>query len=300
MIKYAGKFMKISVKKLLAHIGLIAVVAVWGITPILSKNVLSSYSPALLVGIRGAIGAICLLLLRINKLKNFSAAYFKIGVPTGIILAAAYISQMAGLKFTTSAKTAFLENLSVVTVPIVLLILKKKVAKIKFISAALCFLGAGIIAFNGLKGEFGIGVGEILVSLAGILFGLNMAFTGLFTKDLDPLLFVVVQLTVLSAVSFGYAFVFEDISYSLATVDILSVLVLGVVSTAFCWAVRTFAFKHVSITLVAVFMPLSAVITGVISVLMGTDDLSWQLLMGGTIIVSAIILSELNDEKNKS
>ena len=285
-----------SLKKPLSLIGLILVVLVWGITPILSKNVLKTYSPALLVGVRGIIGALCLIAARANQLKNLSAKYFILGVPTGIILAAAYISQMAGLKFTTSAKTAFLENLSVVTVPVVLLVLNKKVSALKILSAVLCFVGAGIIALAG-GADFGVGFGEILVSLAGILFGLNMALTGLYAKELDTLLFVAVQLTVLSIISLGYAMLFENITYSLELADAVSVLSLGVISTAFCWAVRTFAFKRLSITLVAVFMPFSAVITGVISVIIGTDAISWQLLTGGAVIFAAINLSGIIDAK---
>ncbi len=66
------------------------------------------------------------------------------GIPTGLISAAASILQKAGLLYTTPARYAFLENLS-------------------------CLVGCFVLA-GGYGDVGGFGIGEILCALAAILY----------------------------------------------------------------------------------------------------------------------------------
>ena len=55
--------------------------------------------------------------------------------------------------------------------------------------------------------------------------------------------------------------------------------------------------KFVNPTAVSIIMPFSAVITGVSSVLYGMDELSFNLITGGTISLIAAIISGIADIK---
>jgi drug/metabolite transporter (DMT)-like permease len=55
--------------------------------------------------------------------------------------------------------------------------------------------------------------------------------------------------------------------------------------------------KRVSANVVAVMMPMSSVITAVMSVLLGKDLLTVSLVVGGSLGLIATILSEFGDKK---
>jgi drug/metabolite transporter (DMT)-like permease len=53
--------------------------------------------------------------------------------------------------------------------------------------------------------------------------------------------------------------------------------------------------KHVDATVIAIMMPFSSVITGVLSVIIGYDTISSNLIIGAVLGFSAIMLSGLAD-----
>ena len=56
---------------------------------------------------------------------------------------------------------------------------------------------------------------------------------------------------------------------------------------------RVACLKNVDAAVVSVVMPFSAVITGVLSVSIGMESLTWNLVVGGLLMIAAIIGSEL-------
>ena len=302
--------MKMS-KKVWAYVALVAVVVIWGLAPLLSNSkwVEGQYSPAMLTACRGLISAIALGLMNVKKLKKLNKDYFKVAIPTGIFLSGGYIFQMTSYLYTTPAKSSFLENVSVIIIPIVVfLCTREKPTWLKVAACGICFVGTGIIALKGGVQDFwSIGLGEWLAILAGVFYGVNIAATGIYTKKLDSALFVCIQLSMLTVISFAYSFLVEGaiqgtMAISFEWESVLCILTLALVSTALCWALRTSCFKHIPVVVVAVVMPFSSVITGTLSVALGMDELTWNLVVGAVVILAAILIAELGDifhEKKK-
>lgn len=291
-------------KKVWAYVALVAVVVIWGLAPLISnaKWVEGKYSPAMLMTCRGLISAVALGLMNIKKLKKLNKEYFKIAIPTGLFLSAGYITQMTSYLYTTPGKAAFLENVSVIIIPIVIyLCTKEKPTWLKVAACALCFVGSGIIALKGGVDDFwSIGLGEWLAILSGVFYGVNIAATGIYSKKLDSSLFVFIQLSLLTVISLGYSLIVEwgiqgTMAISFEWESILCILFLALISTALCWALRTSCFKYIPVVVVAVVMPFSSVLTGVLSVALGMDELTWNLVVGGVIILAAILIAELGD-----
>ena len=67
-------------------------------------------------------------------------------------------------------------------------------------------------------------------------------------------------------------------------------------SSSLCWLIRTWAMKNVSANVVAVMMPMSSVITAILSVIIGNDVLTTGLVVGGSLGLIATILSEFGDK----
>ena len=88
-------------KKFWAYIALFAVVLIWSLSPIVSnmKVVKSNYSPGMIIALRSAFATIALLLINVKKLKKIRKDYFKVAVPSGLILATATLCQMIGYRY---------------------------------------------------------------------------------------------------------------------------------------------------------------------------------------------------------
>ena len=289
-------------KRLLSLLGLILVVFLWGIAPVISKYLFDNdfYSPALLVGIRGFLSCIAMLIfILITKgFKELNKSYL-ICIPAGLFLGAAYLFQFIGLDTTSPAKNTFLESLSCIAVPVMMFILiREKPTLTSLFAAIFCLFGSFVLCGNGwdfsemFKSPT---IGDILSAIGGIFFGIDIAFTKVFAKGKNPWVYVFFQLIILTIMSFAYAFPFEKTHFSWNVGHLFILIFLGVICTAMCWVLRTICIKNVSAVTCAVIMPMAAVIATVTSIIFRIEKFSWNVVAGGLIITGAIIISGIFD-----
>lgn len=288
-----------------AYLALFFVVFIWGCSPTVYNWIFSKgyMSPLICTAVISAVSALALALISAKHFGKLRKKYFLVAIPTGIFNSTASLLQKIGLGMGASPTMyAFLENLSCVVVPILLFVfIKKKPSFLTITASVLCLLSAFVL--SGMT--FSFGAGEVLCALSGILYGVNISATGAFAKDLFAPLYVMIQMCVQTVLAFTMAFSFNAISiggrametlvFTWNVTPLLVMLGLALVSNTLCWLVRTNALKKIDASIVAVIMPFSAVVTGIISVLTGTDVLSWNLVVGAILGVASAILSGLSD-----
>lgn len=291
----------------MAYAAILAVVLIWGVIPAFKKALIGGhYSAAVYTAMTTLSGALALLVLSAKRLKNLNATYFKIAIPTGLCVAAAALVQAIAYNFDASpTKQAFLENLSCIVVPLLMLLLVKKKPSMLTVAAALVCLVSSFILGDMLSVGFSFSVADILNALAGVFYGINIAFTGIYAKKLDAKLYVMLQLFVQAISSALMALLFHFVPIGGAPIDpfvftpnfllILGVFALGILTNAVCWTLRTSAMKFVSPSVVAVIMPFSAVVTGVVAVILGMDTVSWTLVVGAILGLAAALMSSFGD-----
>ena len=298
-----------SKKRTIAYLGIVFVILIWGLYPVLTSDLLAFYSGGMFSFTGSLIAAVSLLLLCIPKLKLLDRSYFKVALPTGFFVGLANLLQKIGLQYTTPTQYAFLENLSCVIVPILLFFfIRKKPSALTITASVLCLVGCFVLSGLDLSsGSLSFGKGEILCALAGILYGVNIAATGVYAKKLNAMLYVMIQMWVHVIVSGLAAFALDRITIGGNPIEkivfswdpkhliLLAVLVLAISTLG--WIIRTEALKYVNASVVAVLMPFSSVVTGVIAVCVGKDLFTLHLLLGGLIILLASILSSVADLK---
>ena len=287
-----------------AYLCLLFVVFIWGASPTVYNWLFSKgyASPLICTAIISAVSALALVLISAKHFGKLNKKYFLVAIPTGFFNSTASLLQKIGLGMGASPTMyAFLENLSCVVVPILLFIfIKKKPSFLTVTASVLCLLSAFVL--SGMT--FSFGAGEILCAVSGILYGVNIAATGAFAKDLFAPLYVMIQMCVQTVLAFAMAFSFnaiavggsamETLVFSWNVTPILAIVGLALISNTLCWLVRTNSLKKIDASVVAVIMPFSAVVTGMISVIMGTDVLSWNLVVGAILGVASAILSGLS------
>lgn len=289
-----------------AYGGLIFVIFIWGLSPLITIHMQTYFSPTIRIAMGTFFCAISMILISIKHLNLLNRQYFKIAVPTGLCLAAADISQKVGLTYYESpSHYAFLENLSVVVVPILMfLLIKKKPNALTIISAILCLASCFILTGMLTGGATFNLLGDTLFALAGIFYGINIAVTGIHAKNLFVPIYLAIQIATEAIISLISAFVFdftgiEPLRFAFDAKPILMNIGFVLVSLTLGWLIRTWAMKKVDPTVVAVMMPFSATVTVIASISMGKDTISPELIIGGVLGLVAIILSGLGDREPK-
>ena len=294
--------------KVFAFLILIAVVVTWGIAPVLSKAIFDAeppiYSPGVLIALRGFFAVIAMAIMINKGFKKVNKSYL-ICIPAGLILAAAYMFQFVGLKYTVPSKNTFLENISCITIPIFMFIfIREKPTWPSIISAIICVIGSLFLVGNGFNFlhffQSGKLLGDGLSAIGGLFFGLDIAFTKVFCKDKDPLIYVFFQLVILTLVATGYSLIFEkavfhNYAISFDILNILQVVFLGVVCTAACWGARAWAMRYIDAVTVSVLVPITAVVTSILSISFKMEEFTFNLLIGGLIILLSIAISAIFD-----
>ncbi len=198
--------------KICAYAGIIFVIFIWGTAPNLTSYFLR-YCSATVYSAAGALtSGLALFLICLPSLKRLNSDYFKVAVPTGLFNSLANLLQKIGLTFTTPTQYAFLENLSCVAVPVLLFVfIRKKPGVLTILASASCLAGCFILSgMNFSNGGLSFGKGEILCALAGVFYGVNIAATGVYAKNLYAPLYVMIQTWVnviissLTAVALNY------------------------------------------------------------------------------------------------
>ena len=301
-------------KKTLSYLGLLFVVCVWGTAPLVTQYFYKYYSPSIRQFFCEVILFVTYISISKKHFKEFSFEYIKVGIPTGFFLALANISQKIGLMYTTPARYAFLENLSCISVPVLMYILIRK--KPGILTASGCFLAlASVFVLNGISFDGASwGIGEVLCAVSGLLYGFNIAGTGVFAKKLYAPMYLATQSVVGMIVSLIFALTLnfivvtnslgvqapvEKIVFSFKPEYIIFTIIYIIISNALCWIIRTNSMKHIDPTVVSIIMPFSAVITGMLSVFVGNDALNFNLVGGGILGVAAVIMSSFDDIKGK-
>lgn len=293
----------------LAYGGILAVVFIWGVIPAVKKALIGGlYSAAVYTSITTLAGAAVLLLLSLGQLKQLDAFYFKAAIPTGLCVAAAALVQAIAYNYDASpTKQAFLENLSCIVVPLLMLLLVKKKPSVLTVAAALLCLASSFVLGDLFLVGLSFSASDVLNALAGVFYGINIAFTGVYAKRLNAKLYVMLQLFVQGIASMLMAVLFHFVPFGGRLIDpflftpkilpILAVIGVGILTNAVCWTVRTSAMKYVSPSVVAVIMPFSAVVTGIVAVILGMDTVSRTLIVGAILGLAAALMSSLGDLK---
>ena len=288
---------------------LILVAIIWGLDPIVNRYLYQYYSASALSALSTLLSAMFFFLLSVRKLHLLNRSYLRIALPIGLINSLACLLQRIGLQYTTPARYSFLEHLSCVVVPVLMfLFFKKRPTPLQWIAGALCICGCLLLTGAGAEGGI-LGPGEILCALAGILFGVCIVATGIYAKELDINLFMMIHMSIYFITSVGMAVglhtvktdghPIEPFTFSFNIRHLLIGILFGFLSVGICWLLRTEATRHVSPPIVASVMPFSAVVSGTVSVLAGFDQISSSFLLASAMIITAAILSGLSDTQKK-
>lgn len=271
-----------------ATLALIAVTAVWGSTFFLIKDILGVMTPLNFLGLRFLIGGFLVAVVFFPALRKATKKTWIHGFIIGGFYATAQLMQTFGLQYADASISGFLTGTYVVLTPLVVwLLFREQIAPLTIIATIIAAIGMAVLSVHG----FSIGYGEFLTFIGAIFYALHIAVIGHWVRGDDAMALAVIQLIAigifcfLAALPFGVTIPRSPILWAKMGYLIVFAGVGAIV-------VQTWAQKYISAPRAAIVMTMEPVFAATFAVALGGEPLTYRLLIGGSLILFAMVSTE--------
>lgn len=283
-------------RKYLAIFGLILVTVIWGGGFVASDMALETMSPFQIMTIRFFLGMVILGGISLPGMKALKKEEIRAGILMGCALFAGFALQIIGLQYTTPSKNAFLTATNVVMVPfLAFLIYRKRVGLNGIVGAVMAIAGVGILSLNG---DFSLGTGDALTLFGAVGFAFQIFLTGEFAAKYRVKVLNCVQMTTAFVLSTLFLVGMGETSIHASGEGWLSVLYLGLISTALTYLLQTSCQQYVDETKAAIILSMESVFGTLFSVILLKELITLRMIAGCVIILAAVLLSNYSGGEN--
>ena len=272
---------------------LLLVSAAWGFSFVVMKDAIERQSVNNFLFSRFTLAILAMLIFRPKVLRLFNKDILLRGGLAGLFLGLGYITQTLGLARTGAATTGFITGLYVVITPLLAaLILKVRITIFFWRCTALATVGLGLLAIKG----FSVGTGEMFVLASAFFFGAHIIALSKWSAGRDAYAMTMMQLSVCAVLS-GIASIPGGYSPP-PDFGVWSVVIFtAVFATAIAFIIQTWSQAHMSVTKVAVILTMEVIFAAIFAMFLGGERLSVQSAIGGILMIVAMYLIVLKDQK---
>ncbi|OFW54201.1 MAG: hypothetical protein A2146_04395 [Actinobacteria bacterium RBG_16_67_10] len=268
---------------------LVGVTAIWGVTFVQVQDALALYPLFAFLAVRFAISTVALAPFAWNALRSLPREGYVAGIGVGVLLAAAYGLQTAGLELTTVASTGFITGLYVVFTPLLALVLfGTAVPRSLWFGVVLAVLG--LLLLSGIPG--GSALGNALVLANAVFQSFQITAMERFAPRYDPRALTFLQM----ATSFV---AFTVIAVSLGELEMPhgatvwgALLVTGLFAGALGYLIATWVQGRTTAARAALVFTLEAPFAALFGVLLADEVLGWAGWLGCGVMMTGIVLAE--------
>jgi drug/metabolite transporter (DMT)-like permease len=273
----------------LAVLALLAVAAAWGSTFFLTKDLLTRMDVADYLALRFLIASIALILVHPPAISRLSRLDRGRAVALGITYGIAQLVQTEGLRHTSASVSGFVTGMYVVFTPLLAaVILRHKIGRWAWVAVILATIGLGVLSLRGLS----MGTGELLTLASAGLYALHIIGLGAWSTPQNAFGLSALQMVVITCVC-GIGALPGGFAVPSSAGDWVSVFYMALVAGALALIVQTWAQAHLTPTRAAIAMTMEPVFASSFAVLFGSESVTWRMLVGGALVLSAMFLVEL-------
>lgn len=275
---------------------LVFITMLWGGTFLLVHNVMTVSGPMFFVGLRFAAAALFVGLASARALSGLTFTELKAGVLIGVSIMLGYGLQTMGLQTISSSQSAFITALYVPFVPLLQwLVLGRRPGLMPSIGICLAFVGLMLLA-GPEGGALHFSEGEVVTLVSAVAIAAEIILISRFAGQVDVRRVTVVQLATASLLAFLMIVPTQERLPDFSWLLLLSALGLGAMSAVIQVAMN-WAQKSVSPTRATLIYAGEPVWAGIVGRIAG-ERLPGIALIGGLLIVIAVVVSELKIRRN--
>lgn len=282
----------------LAVFALLLVGLVWGAAFVLMKDAIQQQPYMDFLATRFTIAALAMAVVRPVVATKFQAGDVKYGAVAGVVLAFAYITQTIGLELTTASISGFLTGLYVVLTPLIAwLLLKQKISIRIALGALLAAVGLGVLSGAATTVEFQIG--QLWLIVCAVLYAAHILVVGEFGQGRDSYRFAMLQIGFVALVT--WVFALADGYQAPPNFSVwFAIFFTALLSTVFAFWMQTWAQTIIEPSRVALLITSEVIFTALLAVGVGQEPLTLTMVVGGSIMVVAMLLVEWPGSKSKA
>lgn len=280
-----------------AELLLALVTVIWGGTFLFTKIGLQYTNFSFYMILRFSVAFTASFLVFGRFYKSFDKKVFKAGIILGLLFGVGFIFQTLGLKFTAVSNSAFITGLTVPFTPFVAyFILRKRFKYSSIIGVIVAFTGL-IIYTNPFKNSFNIG--DLVTLISTFFWAFYITYMDVLTKDIKTYkqtsLIVVLQLffcLIISIITF-FIFEYKDFYFIPSWNLVWSLGFNGIMASLIVTFIQTSAQKFTTPVKAAVIFSMEPIFASVFSAVMGMELMTSLKILGGSVMLMGIVVSEI-------
>ena len=285
-----------------ADLMLLLVAIIWGTGFIgVEYAIKADMSAFLIMASRFSIAAIVLIIVTYKDMKQIKKSEWIKGSIAGVLLFTGFYFQTIGQSQTTVSNSAFITATYVVMVPFIAWIFTKVKPSLKLVILTFVVLiGVGVLTLSPSEG-FKLNIGDVLILVGAFGFACHVAFVEIAVGNSSAKIITFIQISVAAILSILGLFIFDPGAIAVANyaVGFPAVLFLGLFSTCLCFFMQTSAQKRTSAAKVGIILSTEGFFGTLFSIVLGLEPLKAKIIIGGMIIITAVILTETDFKPKK-
>lgn len=280
---------------------LLLTAAIWGFAFVAQRVGMRFVGPFTFNGVRFALGSLALLPLLAAQRRRSTAAFswralLPGGLLAGVALFAGASCQQLGMVTTTAGKAGFITGLYVVLVPILGLLRRQRTGAGAWIGAGLAVVGLYLLTMTADASVLRMTAltrGDLWVLLGAFFWALHVQIISWLTQRIAALPIAVLQFAVTALLSGAVAGLTEAVTLQGLRGAALSILYGGLLSVGVAYTLQVVAQRDAQPTHAAIILSLEAVFAMLGGVLILSETLTPQGLVGCVLMLAGMLVSQL-------
>ena len=272
--------------RILYSVLLVGVTAVWGWTFVVVGDAVDLYGVLPFLAVRFTLAAVAMAPLAPKAPPRTLA----VGGLIGLVLAAGYLFQTAGLLFTTPTNSGLITGLFVVFAPLAdRLIFGARPSRGVLVAVALSLLGMALLAGGSPDGA---NLGDVLTLLCAGALGVHIALLSRYAPSHDAGGLAFAQVLAMAAVFALFWPFFEPLALPPRPVWV-PLLATGLLASAGAFWAQTFVQQRLSAARTAVILTMEPLFAALFGYWLAGDRLVAVQVFGASMILSALVVGEV-------
>ncbi len=279
-------------KRTLFLILLILGTAFWGISFSVTKLAIGHGQPLLFLCYRFLLATMVLSVIFWKHVKKLNINTIKTGAGLAISLVLGIYLQTLGITHTSASQCSFVAGITVVIIPVIKLIIYRKAAPLKiWIAACVALTGLFIIS---LTDKLSIGIGDLYTITGAFCFAVYLIQVEKKSKEGDIVPSIVPMFATCALFTFLLAYLQNNTVWIPDTQTFwFGIIFCALFSTAYMYTISNIAQKYISAERVSIIYLFEPVFGAIAAHFMLGEAITSRLLIGGGLIFTATLISEL-------
>lgn len=218
------------------------------------------------------------------------------GLCCGVILFAASNFQQFGIQYTTVGKAGFITAMYILIVPILGLLLHKKVGLQVWIGVIFGVTGLYLLC---MKDSIRLEKGDALVLICAVIFSLHILVIDHFSQKVDGVKMSCIQFWVCGILSLICSLLFESPDLNSILISWLPVCYGGIMSCGVAYTLQIVGQKGMNPTVASLILSLESVVSVIAGFVLLGQAMSRRELFGCLMMTMAILFAQLPDKKKQ-